>query len=82
MTDASRIGDRAIAWLRTPIATLIVLIAALLAQLPHAAERSTSISSVIRMAIFTAVRQEAERLERVNKSPVADILDTDGAPHE
>ena len=47
-----------------------------------AAERSTSISSVIRWAIFTAVRQEAERLERVNKSPVADILDTDGAPHE
>ena len=38
MTDASRIGDRAIAWLRTPIATLIVLIAALLAQLPHAAD--------------------------------------------
>lgn len=34
----SRIGDRAIAWLRTPIATLIVLIAALLAQLPHAAD--------------------------------------------
>ena len=33
-----RIGDRAIAWLRTPIATLIVLIAALLAQLPHAAD--------------------------------------------
>ena len=38
MTDASRLGDRAIAWLRTPIATLIVLIAALLAQLPHAAD--------------------------------------------
>ena len=38
MSDASRIGDRAIAWLRTPIATLIVLIAALLAQLPHAAD--------------------------------------------
>ena len=34
----SRIGDRAIAWLRTPIATLIVLVAALLAQLPHAAD--------------------------------------------
>jgi DNA-directed RNA polymerase specialized sigma24 family protein len=33
-----RIGDRAINWLRTPIATLIVLIAALLAQLPHAAD--------------------------------------------
>lgn len=33
-----RIGDRAITWLRTPIATLIVLIAALLAQLPHAAD--------------------------------------------
>lgn len=44
MSDASRIGDRAIAWLRTPIATLIVLIAALLAQLPHAAD-------VFRMAV-------------------------------
>lgn len=44
-----------------------------------AQERSTSISSVIRWAIFTAVRQEAERLERVNKSPVADILDTEEA---
>ena len=32
------LGDRAIAWLRTPIATLIVLVAALLAQLPHAAD--------------------------------------------
>lgn len=32
------LGDRMIAWLRTPIATLIVLIAALLAQLPHAAD--------------------------------------------
>ena len=31
-------GNRMIAWLRTPIATLIVLIAALLAQLPHAAD--------------------------------------------
>lgn len=32
------IGDKAIAWLRTPLATLIVLVAALLAQLPHAAD--------------------------------------------
>jgi hypothetical protein len=32
------LGDRAIAWLRTPLATLIVLVAALLAQLPHAAD--------------------------------------------
>ena len=30
-------------------------------------------------ALNTAVRQEAERLERVNKSPVADILDTEEA---
>lgn len=38
MTNATQLGDRAIAWLRTPIATLIVLVAALVAQLPHAAD--------------------------------------------
>jgi hypothetical protein len=32
-----------------------------------AAERSTSISSVIRWAINAAARQEAARLEKVNK---------------
>lgn len=32
------VGDRIIAWLRTPAATLIVLATALVAQLPHAAD--------------------------------------------
>lgn len=38
MTERNSYGDRMIAWLRTPMATLVVLVAALLAQLPHAAD--------------------------------------------
>ena len=38
MTDTRNAGANIIAALRTPVATLVVLVAALLAQLPHAAD--------------------------------------------
>ncbi len=38
MTDVRNTGANIIAALRTPVATLVVLVAALLAQLPHAAD--------------------------------------------
>ena len=38
MTDTHNTGANIIAALRTPVATLVVLVAALLAQLPHAAD--------------------------------------------